>query len=143
MSKLASFAAVLLKGTKPADISRTREELGGLGDGVVKAFEVVLSPILFALIGLAIDLKVGSAPVFTLAFFFFGIAGMVIKLWYTMFKNDNFIAISHNGQSPTKVVRRSAIQPVGAGDLLGGDLEVPDSFDLTLDKSPSAQEYDD
>lgn len=54
----------------------------GLGDGMSRAFELVATPALFALVGLGIDRLVGSSPVFVLAFGLFGVVGTFVRFWY-------------------------------------------------------------
>lgn len=139
MSRVSSFTRFIVKGTKPAvrstpSDSQTSAPASGFGDGIVKVFEVVMTPVLFSLIGLAVDYKFNSAPVFTLGFLFFGIAGMVIKLWYGTFSPGSSPSFSHNGDTSARVIRRSQIKPVGNGELLGGDLELSSELDLTLDR---------
>lgn len=139
MNKLEKFAKFMVRGTTSSsdrigsenDENRITSGMGG--DGVVKAFEVVITPVVFALIGVFIDYKVHTAPVFTLGFLFFGIAGMVIKLWYGTFTGGISSQFLHNGESSARVIRRSQIKPVCRGELLGGDLHVPSDLDLSLD----------
>ena len=45
-------------------------------------FELSLSPVLFALIGLWIDRSVGTTPLFVVVFAVAGFAGAAIKLYY-------------------------------------------------------------
>lgn len=141
MSKLEKFAKFIVKGAKPNldrgnDPASSNSLSSGMGgDGVVKAFEVVLTPVLFALLGVFVDYKFNTAPIFTLGFLFFGIAGMVIKLWYGTFTAGLSSQFLQNDESSTRVIRRSQIKPVGRGELLGGDLDIPSELDLRLDKS--------
>jgi len=138
VSRTGSFVNFLIKGAKPVASSGEQEGVGGgsgsFGDGVLKAFEVVLTPILFALIGVAVDYQFNTAPIFTLGFLFFGIAGMIIKLWYVSFRPESSSGFLQSGDSSSKVIRQSQIKPVVMGELLGGDLEVPPDLDLTLDR---------
>lgn len=134
MSRLNSFARFMVKGTKRPNDSAVSAAESGFGDGVVKVFEIVMTPVLFSLIGLAVDYKFDTAPIFTLSFLFFGIAGMAIKLWYGTFAPGSSLSFSCSDESSTKVVRRSQIRPLGKGELLGGDLELSPELDLTLDK---------
>lgn len=134
MSRLHSFARFMVKGTKRPTVSGKSGAGPGFDDGVVKVFEVVMTPILFSLIGLAVDYKFNTAPIFILSFLFFGIAGMAIKLWYGTFAPGSSPSFSHNDETSTRVVRRSQIKPVGEGELLGGNLELSSELDLTLDR---------
>ncbi len=49
--------------------------------------ELVLSAVLFGLIGLWIDSKVGTTPIFLLVFTFLGFAGAAISVYYR-YRND-------------------------------------------------------
>ena len=145
MSRTRSFVKFMVKGTRPSASTSGQNGVGGpdhFGDGVVKAFEVVLAPVLFALIGLAVDYKFQTAPLFTLGFLFFGIAGMIIKLWYVSFGPQSSSQFLQSGDSSSKVVRRSQIKPVVTGELLGGDLEVPKDLDLTFDRGSKSSKGD-
>lgn len=46
------------------------------------SFELVLSPLLLALAGYALDRWLGIVPVLTVAFAVVGLAGAVVKLYY-------------------------------------------------------------
>ncbi len=142
MSRTKSFVNFMVKGAKSRDISPdgtgSSQSYARFGDGVVRAFEIVLTPVLFALIGLGIDYKLSTTPWFTLGFFFFGIIGMIAKLWYVSFGSESFSQFLQSGDSSSKVIRRSLIKPVELGELLGGDLEVPPDLDLTLDRGAEA-----
>lgn len=138
MNRTRSLVKFMIRGTKPKEPVETSEgipvESTRFGDGVVRAFELVFTPIIFALIGLALDNKLNTTPIFTLGFFFFGIAGMTIKLWYISFAPQSSPEFLQSGESSSKVIRRSKIKSVELGELLGGDLEVPADLDLTLDR---------
>jgi len=45
-------------------------------------YELVLSPLLLALIGYGLDRWLGTVPVITIAFAVLGLTGAVIKLYY-------------------------------------------------------------
>lgn len=65
------------------DTLREKVELyNGFGTAWSRAFEMVLTPLVLALIGLGIDQWVGTRPVFTLGLFFFGLAGVVARIYY-------------------------------------------------------------
>ena len=146
MSRTKAIVDFMIKGTKPKNYSGESENLSSnsphLGDGFVKAFEMVLTPILFCLLGVFLDYKFNTAPILTLGFLFFGIAGMVIKLWYKSFAPESSSRFLQNEESSSRVVRRSQIKPVEMGELLGGDLEVPSDLDLTLDNGSKTDNGD-
>ncbi|WP_334142350.1 AtpZ/AtpI family protein [Rhabdothermincola sp.] len=45
-------------------------------------FELALSPVLFALVGLLIDRSLGITPILTVIFAVVGLAGVSVKLYY-------------------------------------------------------------
>lgn len=144
MSRTRSVIKFMLKGTKPASGSslpdgESQGAMVGYGDGLVKAIEVVFTPILFALIGVFLDYKFQTAPLLTLGFLFFGITGMAIKLWYTSFGSNSDSGFLQSGSTSARVVRRSQMKSLGKGELLGGDLEVPSDLDLTFDRGVNSK----
>lgn len=54
----------------------------GLDDGLSKAFELALTPVLVAGMGWFIDTRIETIPLFTLVFFFLGVIGTSLSLWY-------------------------------------------------------------
>ena len=46
-------------------------------------FELVFSPLLLALLGYGLDRLLGTLPVFTIIFAVVGLAGAVVKLYFT------------------------------------------------------------
>lgn len=54
----------------------------GFGDGMSRAFELVVTPALFGLLGLGIDHLAGTSPVFVVALGLFGVVGTFVRLWY-------------------------------------------------------------
>lgn len=139
MARIEGVLRFLIRGTKPTPESVTSSEaasrLQGNGDGVIKAFEVVFTPIIFALIGVFIDYKLNTAPIFTLGLLVFGVVGMAIKLWYHTFAIGISSSFLQSDQSSTRVIRRSHIKPLDEGDLLGANLEIPSDLDLSLDRT--------
>lgn len=60
---------------------RTRQDLTrGFSDALTRSVELVLTPIVFGLIGWLIDRAAGTWPVFTLGLATFGIVGIAVKL---------------------------------------------------------------
>jgi len=45
-------------------------------------FELVLSPLILALVGFGIDKLFGTVPVFTVLFAVLGLIGVVVKIYY-------------------------------------------------------------
>jgi len=60
-----------------------RRELSEQVHRTTGGFELVFSPLLLALVGYGLDRLFGTVPVFTIIFAVIGLAGAVIKLYYT------------------------------------------------------------
>lgn len=54
----------------------------GFGDGMSRAFELVVTPMVFGGIGYGIDLLAGTTPVFTVVLAVFGVIGVFVRLWF-------------------------------------------------------------
>jgi F0F1-type ATP synthase assembly protein I len=62
--------------------SQRRELNKGLGDGFTRAFELVLAPTVFAIIGFLVDRSLGTLPVFTVVLTVFALVGVAVKTYY-------------------------------------------------------------
>ncbi len=69
-------------GRTPVDASQRRELNKGLDDGFSQSFELVLTPLLFALVGYAADRALGTTPVLTIAMGLLALVGVVVKIYY-------------------------------------------------------------
>lgn len=59
------------------------ELIRGLGDDVAaRGFELVLTPVVFALLGLLVDDWIGTTPLFTVAFAVLALGGAAYMLWF-------------------------------------------------------------
>lgn len=67
----------------PADPTPSRRDLTRSFDRSHGSFELVLAPLLLALLGLWLDRTIDTVPVFTLVFAFVGIVGTFAKLYYS------------------------------------------------------------
>lgn len=63
------------------DLDR-RELYNGLGDGLSRAFELALTPAIFAGLGWFADRAAGTTPLFTILLFLFAMAGAVYMAWF-------------------------------------------------------------
>jgi hypothetical protein len=60
----------------------TRQKLNrGYNDGLARALEIVITPLLFGLAGRAVDGWLGTRPLFMLVFAGLAVAGLFAKLW--------------------------------------------------------------
>jgi F0F1-type ATP synthase assembly protein I len=64
------------------DDSQRRELNKGLGDGFTRAFEIVLAPTVFALIGLWLDRALGTVPVIAVTLALLAVCGVFVKSYY-------------------------------------------------------------
>ena len=64
------------------DASQRRELNKGLGDGFTRAFEIVLAPAIFGVLGLLIDRMLGTVPLFTILLALFGLVGSFARTYY-------------------------------------------------------------
>ena len=60
-----------LSGVNPVDSSQRRELNEGFGDGLQQAFELVVTPAIFGVLGYLLDRWLGTVPVFTVVFTLF------------------------------------------------------------------------
>ena len=63
------------------NLQEKRELNTGFGDALARAFELVVTPGVFALLGWLIDRQLGTTPVFAFVFFFLVLGYVVWKLW--------------------------------------------------------------
>lgn len=66
----------------PSTNSDKRALNQGFGDGMSRAFELVMTPAFFAGVGYLIDLAAGTSPVFAVALATFGVVGVFVRAWY-------------------------------------------------------------
>lgn len=59
-----------------------REMYRGFGDGFTRAFELALTPAVFAGFGYLLDKWIGILPVLTIVLFLMAIAGQFVKMYY-------------------------------------------------------------
>ena len=60
---------------------RSTEVSKGFDDGLSKAFELALTPAILGVAGWLLDSRLEVTPLFTLVFFFLGVAGTSISIW--------------------------------------------------------------
>jgi F0F1-type ATP synthase assembly protein I len=70
------------------------------------SFELVLGPVLMALIGLLIDSRVGTRPWFTVAFAVWGLAGAGVLVYYRYRQQMEVTSGGRTSGTPTESSRR-------------------------------------
>ncbi len=60
-----------------------RDMYRGFGDGFTRAFELALTPAVFAGFGYLLEGWVGIRPVLTIVFFLTAVAGQFVKMYYS------------------------------------------------------------
>jgi Flp pilus assembly protein TadB len=63
------------------DLTARQKLNRGYSDGLSRALEIVVTPLLLGFLGHLIDSWLGTSPGFTLAFGIFGVVGIATKLW--------------------------------------------------------------
>ncbi len=116
----------------------------GTPDAAASAIELVLTPIFFFGLGFLVDHWLGTLPIFSLVGVFFGAAGSILKLYYSVM-NPHGGVIGADGTHTANIVSRSEPMPGDAkhasNGLLGADLEIPEELRrlaATLDGEDSA-----
>lgn len=61
---------------------RHRSVWNGFGDGMAQAFELVVTPLLFALLGVWIDGRLGTEPAFTVGLLVFALIGATVSAYF-------------------------------------------------------------
>ncbi len=64
------------------DLRARRELNNGFGNAMARAFELVVTPMVFVAIGYGIGTLVGARPVLTFAFGAFAVFGTIVRLFY-------------------------------------------------------------
>jgi hypothetical protein len=54
----------------------------GFGDGLARAFELAVTPVIFGAGGYALDRWLGIVPVFTTVFVLMAVIGLLLRIWY-------------------------------------------------------------
>lgn len=64
------------------ELHERRDMYNGFGDGLARAFELAVTPVVFGGIGFGLDRWLGLAPLLTLVLFLFGVAGTSYMAWF-------------------------------------------------------------
>jgi len=64
------------------ELHERREMYTGFGDGLARAFELAVTPVVFGALGYGLDRWLGLAPVLTIVLFLFGVAGTSYMAWF-------------------------------------------------------------
>jgi len=63
------------------DLTARQKLNRGYSDGLARALEIVVTPLLLGFLGRVVDGWLGTEPFLMIAFGSFGAAGIVVKLW--------------------------------------------------------------
>jgi hypothetical protein len=64
------------------DVHERRQVQNGFGDGLARAFELVLTPAIFGLGGFALDRWLGVTPLLTTVLTLFALCGVTYMTWF-------------------------------------------------------------
>jgi F0F1-type ATP synthase assembly protein I len=64
------------------DLQERRDLYNGFGDGLARAFELVVTPAVFGFFGWLLDRWIGTTPIFTLCLTLFTLCYMGLKMWW-------------------------------------------------------------
>ena len=64
------------------ELHERRDMYNGFGDGLARAFELAVTPVVIGAIGYGLDHWLGLTPLFTLVLFLFGVAGTSYMAWF-------------------------------------------------------------
>ena len=87
--------------------AETREMRQGFGDAFAAAFELAVTPAIFGFLGWLLDGRIGTTPVFTIAF-------TVVTLAYASYR------LAHRYRQNLKQVRTAELEPTVGDDTEGG-----------------------
>ncbi len=84
-----------------------RKLYSGYADGMTRAFELVVAPLVFGLVGFGLDRFFETTPLFTILAVVIAFAGTGVKLWYgydlEMRRHDeNSVWSKHSADSTTE-----------------------------------------
>lgn len=68
--------------TGDVDLRERRHLYNGFGNAYTRAFEFVLTPLLFAAVGWGLDTWLGTGPLLVLLLGLFALVGMTTRAWY-------------------------------------------------------------
>ena len=74
--KVAGFTRAAIAPTQ------TGELYNGAGEGMSRAFELAVTPVIIGGLGYLLDRWLGLVPVLTIVFFLVAMVGLVARLWY-------------------------------------------------------------
>jgi F0F1-type ATP synthase assembly protein I len=64
------------------DLRDRRDTYNGFGNALARAVELVVTPMLFGLLGVLLDRWLGTSPMFVFVLAGFALAGMAVRMYY-------------------------------------------------------------
>ncbi len=101
------------------DLSDRRELNNGFGEGLTRAFELAITPTLFAGLGWFVDRRLGTTPLFMITLLLLTMVGMGLRWWYdydrrmTLMENELRARRSEGSVATPRPVHRSPELPDG------------------------------
>jgi hypothetical protein len=89
------------------DLAAKRQLNRGIGDGLTRAMEIVVTPVIMGAAGGLVDAWLGTRPGFTIGFAAFGIVGIFVKLWIRYDQDMR----AHEAALPQRPVARGPVAP--------------------------------
>ena len=127
----ARFARFLIGKPRQQGEVQAGEGPNGAPDAIAGAIELVLTPVVFFGLGFLVDHWLGTLPIFSLVGVFFGAAGSILKLYYSVMNPGAGVIGAHASRS-TIIDSRSEPMPGDAeqvsGGLLAANLEIPEEL---------------
>jgi len=65
------------------ELRERRETYRGFGDGLARAFEIALTPVIFGAGGWALDRWLGTTPLFIIVTVLVAVVGLAVRAYYT------------------------------------------------------------
>jgi F0F1-type ATP synthase assembly protein I len=96
------------------ELRERRHLYNGFGNALSRAFELVVTPLLFALAGFGLDRLAGTGPLFVLLLGGFGLVGIVARSWYQYAAEMDAHAAALPGAGRSSEVPTSATRSVAS-----------------------------
>jgi F0F1-type ATP synthase assembly protein I len=73
----------VIEGNFRVELRDRRDTYNGFGEALSRAVELVVTPLIFGLLGYALDRGLGTVPVFAVVLSLFALCGMGVRVWFS------------------------------------------------------------